>query len=73
MTELENMLSGRLYLAEDESLTAARLRAQTLCRRFNDTYPGQLEARLEGDTAYQAATPFLLPNRRSIRACRETI
>ena len=27
MTELENMLSGRLYLAEDESLTAARLRA----------------------------------------------
>ena len=47
MTELENMLSGRLYLAEDESLTAARLRAQALCRRFNDTYPGQLEARLD--------------------------
>ena len=30
-------------------------------------------ARLEGYTAYQAATPFLLPNRRSIRACRKTI
>lgn len=30
-------------------------------------------ARLEGYGAYQAATPFLLPTRRSIRACRETI
>lgn len=45
MTELENMLSGRLYLAEDEDLSAARLRAQTLCRRYNDTFPGQLEER----------------------------
>ena len=30
-------------------------------------------ARLEGYGAYQASTPFLLPNRRSIRACRESI
>lgn len=30
-------------------------------------------ARLEGYGAYQAATPFLLPNRRSIRACRKVI
>ena len=43
MTELENMLSGRLYLAGDAALSAARLRAQTLCRRYNDTFPGQLE------------------------------
>ena len=45
MTELENMLSGRLYLAGDAALSAARLRAQTLCRRYNDTFPGQLEQR----------------------------
>ena len=45
MTELENMLSGRLYLAGDEALSAARLRAQTLCRRYNDTFPGQQEER----------------------------
>ena len=30
-------------------------------------------AKLEGYAAYQAATPFLLPNRRSLRACRRTI
>ena len=30
-------------------------------------------ARLEGYGAYQASTPFLLPTRRSIRSCRETI
>ena len=29
-------------------------------------------ARLEGYGAYQASTPFLVPNRASIRACRKT-
>lgn len=45
MTEQERMLAGELYFAGDRTLTAARLRAKALCRRYNETAPDDLGAR----------------------------
>ena len=39
MTELERMLSGRLYDAGDEALAAARDRAKKLTWRYNQMDP----------------------------------
>ena len=36
-TELEKMLAGQLYLANDATLVAARRRAKLLCHRYNQT------------------------------------
>lgn len=45
MTEKEKMLAGELYDAGDEALAAQRLKARTLCNRFNALEPGALEQR----------------------------
>ena len=45
MTEQENMLAGKLYHPGDETLAAARRRAQTLCWHYNQTAPDQLAER----------------------------
>ena len=39
-SEQEKMLAGELYLASDPGLVAARVRARTLCARFNPSDPG---------------------------------
>ncbi len=39
MTELERMLSGKLYYPGDEALVKARRKAQTLCWQYNRTHP----------------------------------
>lgn len=46
-TEREKMLAGELYLASDEALVAARLRARRLTREFNATSEAEAEKRLE--------------------------
>lgn len=43
MTEKEKMLSGQLYDPADKELSALRLRAKTLCHRFNQVLPGNYE------------------------------
>ena len=45
-TERERMLQGQPYLASDPELTAARLRARTLLRRFNFAAPEDDATRL---------------------------
>lgn len=45
MTELERMLSGKLYFAGDEVLSAARDRAKKLTWRYNQMDPTDYESR----------------------------
>ena len=45
MTELEKMVSGRLYNAEVPDLRAMRARAAQLCHRLDQLSPGEEEAR----------------------------
>ncbi|WP_096086990.1 sugar O-acetyltransferase [Agaribacterium haliotis] len=44
MDEKQRMLCGQLYLANDEQLSAERLRAKKLCWQFNRSEPGSDEA-----------------------------
>lgn len=46
MTELELMLSGKLYHSGDETLVQTRRRAQKLCWDFNQTPPDAPEVRM---------------------------
>ncbi len=43
MNEKEKMLNGELYDAEDEELTALRIKAQELCIRYNSLLESQRE------------------------------
>ncbi|WP_442919556.1 maltose acetyltransferase domain-containing protein [Methanoculleus sp.] len=43
MTEKERMLSGKLYVAQDEELKRDNLRARRLTRLFNGTTEEELE------------------------------
>ena len=45
MTELERMLSGKLYFAGDESLSASRDRAKRLCWQYGRMDPTDYEGR----------------------------
>ena len=47
MTEKERMLSGKLYIAQDEELKRDNLRARRLTRLFNGTTEEELEYRTE--------------------------
>lgn len=48
MTEKEKMLAGKLYNANyDENLIKERLKAQDLCKEYNDLKPSEIEKRIE--------------------------
>lgn len=48
MTEKEKMLTGELYNANyDENLIKERLKAQNLCKEYNDLKPSEIEKRRE--------------------------
>lgn len=48
MSEREKMLSGQLYMANDEELVRERIRAKELCRRYNANFDRELLAELFG-------------------------
>lgn len=45
MTEREKMLSGELYMPEDEELSQLRLKARLLCEKFNKTSVTEIDER----------------------------
>lgn len=46
MTELEKMISGKIYNSEDSELGVIRNKAQRLCKTYNDTFETEIEKRI---------------------------
>lgn len=47
MTELEKMISGKVYNSEDDNLGILRNKAQKLCKNYNDTFETETTKRME--------------------------
>ncbi|MTI69872.1 MAG: maltose O-acetyltransferase, partial [Firmicutes bacterium] len=64
MTEKEKMLSGMGYNSMVDELINDRLRAKTLCKRFNDTKPNEIKERklILSELFSKANDCFIEPN-----------